>query len=287
MFKLKFAKTYDFAIMTKNNLKHVLEDYFVANDDMFCVADGVTRDRIDGKALSYPQTLEEALDLIEHYPNPSGAADAAKICAEVFNKKISVDEEMNEKKIFEAVRLANEEIAKINKNRKIDYGTNDYFGCVAAGGKIVDNLLYCFSICDCKIKVLDNNYDIIFDTARVADNMSLVKSREPFILSRLYMGRWNWNNIKYRMYFRKKYRNNNWFRITNRYTFGVLTGEKKALPFINTYTVSLDNAKYILAYSDGCDDCIKTKEQIISVIGNPEQIQDELHEKTLLIYEKK
>ncbi len=88
------------------------------------------------------------------------------------------------------------------------------------------------------------------------------------------------------MRFRKMNRNNNWFRITNRYTYGALTGENKAIPFVKTYTVPLQNAKYILAYSDGCEDCLKTKEQIKSVIENPEQIKEEIHEKTLLIYEK-
>ena len=287
MFKIIFAKTYDFAIMEKYQLDHVKEDYFIANENVFCVADGVTRDRIDGKPLDYPKTLEDAKDLIANYPNPSGAATAAKTCTETFVNSISLEEKIDEKKIFEAVKKSNMEIAKLNANRKIDFGTNDYFGCVAVGGKIIDNTLYCFSICDCKIKILDNNFDIIFDTARVPDNMALVKSKEHFILGKLiYRGKWNWNNIEYRKHFRKKYRNNNWFRITNRYTFGVLTGEKKALPFVHTYTVSLDNAKYILAYSDGCDDCIRTKEQIISVISNPEQIKEEIHEKTLVIYER-
>ena len=85
MFNLKFAKTYDFAIMTKNNLDHVLEDYYIAEADAFCVADGITRDFKDGTTMSsYPTTKEEALKVIEKYPNPSGAAKAAKVCAETF-----------------------------------------------------------------------------------------------------------------------------------------------------------------------------------------------------------
>lgn len=55
MFKLKFAKMQDNKIFEKFNLKPIAEDYYIAKGDMFCVADGVTRDTIKGEAVPYPK----------------------------------------------------------------------------------------------------------------------------------------------------------------------------------------------------------------------------------------
>ena len=63
MFKLKFAKMYDNKIFEKFNLKPIAEDYYIAKEDMFCVADGVTRDTIKGEAVPYPKNEEEAKDI--------------------------------------------------------------------------------------------------------------------------------------------------------------------------------------------------------------------------------
>ena len=133
MFKLKFAKTYDFAIMIKNNLDHVLEDYYIAQPDAFCVADGITRDFKDGTTMeTYPETKDAALKVIEKYPNPSGAAKAAKICAETFISTLSDYDSSNitEKEIYTAVKNSNTQIQKLNANREIDYVANDYFATV-------------------------------------------------------------------------------------------------------------------------------------------------------------
>ena len=286
MFKLKFAKTYDFAIMLKHNLDHVLEDYFTVSDNAFCVADGITRDFLDGTPLSYPETYEEAIELIKKYPNPSGATAAAKICAEGFvslASSLSTVSEITNAHIMNILKTVNSEIATLNKNRKIDYIKNDYFACVAVGGIFVENMLWCFAIGDSTLKILDENYNVIFDSS--LNNTALIPYK-PSLFLKLRTGTWTWNNPKFRKHLRKKIRNNTWRLFTRKYTFGALTGQKKAIPFIKTYSINLEKAKYILAHTDGCDDCLRTKEQIISVIANPEQIKDEIHEKTLLIYEK-
>ncbi|MBR4110736.1 MAG: hypothetical protein IKK43_03480 [Clostridia bacterium] len=286
MFKLKFAKTYDFAIMSKHNLEHVLEDYFTVSENAFCVADGVTRDLKDGTPIVYPETYEQAVELIQKYPNPSGATAAAKICAEGFvslASSLSTVLEITNAHIMNVLKTVNSEIATLNKNRKIDYVKNDYYACVAVGGIFVDNMLWCFAIGDSTIRILDKDYNIVFDSS--ATNTALVPYK-PSLFLKLRRGTWTWNNAKYRKFWRKRVRNNTWRLFTGKYTFGALTGEKKAIPFIKTYSINLDNAKYILAYSDGCEECLRTKEQMISVIANPEQIKEETHEKTLLIYEK-
>ena len=62
MLDLIFAKTYNFPIMEKNNINHVFEDSFKISSNAFCIADGITRDLINGDAFFYPKTKEKALE---------------------------------------------------------------------------------------------------------------------------------------------------------------------------------------------------------------------------------
>lgn len=285
MYKLKFANTYDFAIMRENNIPAVTEDFYAISRNIFCVADGVTRDLKDGNVFKYPTTKEKALDLIAKYPNPSGASLASKLCATSFLKYASMQNEVSEQNIIEIVRKINEKIWSINKTRtNIDYISEDLYGCVAVGGIITNDYLYCFSIGDCRIKLLDENFNILFDT--VSLESTLAPYEVPEELAKKYNSDCGWHNKECRAYYRKNVRNNAERLHDGKYSFGVLTGEASALNFVNVCKISLDNTKYILAYSDGCEDCLDTREKTISVIENPEQIKNEVHEKTLLIYEK-
>lgn len=285
MYNLKFASTYDFAVMRENNIKAVTEDYYAITRNLFCVADGVTRDLIDGTSLKYPSTKEEAQAVIEKYPNPSGATLASTICATSFIKYASSIAKVSEDSVLEVLKKINSDIGKINKSRtNIDYVKEDLYGCVAVGGIITDDYLYCFSIGDCRIKLLDDNFNTTFDTENL--NHNLLPYEEPKEFIDLYKDEWKWENPKYREYYRKNIRNNVQRFENGEYSFGVLTGEETALPFVKISKVSLTNVKYILAYSDGCEECLDSKEKIISIIANPEQIKNEAHEKTLLIFEK-
>ena len=285
MYNLKFASTYDFAVMRENNIKAVTEDYYAITRNLFCVADGVTRDLIDGTSLKYPSTKEEAQAVIEKYPNPSGATLASTICATSFIKYASSIAKVSEDSVLEVLKKINSDIGEINKSRtNIDYVKEDLYGCVAVGGIITDDYLYCFSIGDCRIKLLDDNFNTTFDTENL--NHNLLPYEEPKEFIDLYKDEWKWENPKYREYYRKNIRNNVQRFENGEYSFGVLTGEETALPFVKISKVSLTNVKYILAYSDGCEECLDSKEKIISIIANPEQIKNEAHEKTLLIFEK-
>ena len=86
MFKLKYSKRYQNQVYTKYDLKFPEEDYYYLEDNIFCVADGVTRDLIGGDIRPYPKTKEEATYIAEHYPNPSGAFESSKIIADGFVK---------------------------------------------------------------------------------------------------------------------------------------------------------------------------------------------------------
>ncbi len=284
MFKLKFAKMYDNKIFGKYNLKPVAEDYYVAKEDMFCVADGVTRDSIKGEAVSYPKNEEEAREWVKTYPNPSGAYESAKICANQFVKYLQESDLQNisRETILEIVKRVNKDISEINQNREIDYLANDYYGCVAVGGYISSNMLYCFSIGDSHIMALDENGNIQFET---------INNHKPFenYLENVYskQNQYDWNNPKDRIMVRRDYRNKPEMKYQGKdISFGVLTGEKEAEYYIDTYAIDLTNIKYICAYSDGCEPYFREKSIINNILKEPEIIEREGKERTLIIYER-
>ncbi len=283
MFKLKFAKTCDNTIFEKYHLKPVVEDYYIAKEEMFCIADGVTRDSIEGKAVPYPKNEKEATAWVQTYPNPSGAFESAKICSNQFIQYLEAGDrqKISKNKILEIVKNVNQDILKINENRQIDYLANDYYGCVAVGGYISSNTLYCFSIGDCHIITLDENAHIQFET------INNHKAFEDY-LENVYCKQhtYDWNCAKDRMMVRRDYRNKPEVKYNGKeVSFGILTGEKEAEHYIETYAVDLTNVKYICAYSDGCEPYFKDKEIIKKILEKPEIIEREGKERTLVIYE--
>lgn len=282
MFKLKYAKMCDNTIFTKYNMVPVIEDYFIAKENIFCVADGVTRDSIHGTAIPYPKDKKEVEEWLKVYPNPSGAYEAAKICAENFAKYISKEiKQINKQVILESVKKVNRDIWKINEKRSIDYLKNDLFCCVAVGGCIINNVLYCFSIGDCHIEVLDKDCNIEFSTKnnhlQFEDYLNNVYCKEH---------EYNWNNNEDRKMVRRDYRNKPKKAYNGQdISFGVLSGEKEAEYYIDVYEINLNKAKYICAYSDGCEPFFASKENIIDVVNKPSKIEHEGKERTLIIYE--
>lgn len=282
MYALRFSKTYGFGIMEKNNLKQVIEDKFYADEKMFCVADGVTRDFMDGTPINYPSTKEEAEEIIKKYPNPSGSAKAAEICVQDIVSYLK-RKDAKSGRFSEAVEIANKDIEKINQGRKLNYTSEDNYCCAAVGGVISNDNLRCFSIGDSGIKVLDANYNLIFDSVAYLKNDSdLFVKLGKKAFNRFF----NWKKGWYRKYIRKYERNNVLLKDMGVNNIGVLTGEEKALDFLMTFNISLKNAKYILVFSDGCLESINSKEKLKKVIENPESIRETKPEKTLIIYEK-
>jgi len=278
MFKLKFSATYDNSIFIKHNIKPVVEDYFCIKDNIFCVADGVTRDSVEGKYIKYPKDLEEVKEWIKGYPNPSGAFEAAKIVADGFVKNMEKANNINKDTIFEAVEKANNEVWQINKDRKIDYLKEDLYCAVAAGGIIVENCFIGFSIGDCHIKILNEKFEQIFES--VNDHVNYEKYERETLAKYGF----NWENPKDRILVRAGFRNN---PIIKEKSFGVISGEKEAMEFVKTYMVDLNDAKYVCIYSDGCEPNFENDTRMRESILNPHNIVNDGKEKTLVIYQRK
>lgn len=282
MFSLKFAKRYQNQIYTNYNIKFPEEDYYNLNNNIFCVADGVTRDLKEGEVVPYPKTKQEAEYIANNYPNPSGAYMSSKICADNFLKYMQQykEEEINKEAILEAIRKANKDIWEINKDRNIDYLEQDLYCSEAVGGIILDNYLYCFSIGDCYIKCYNSKYEEIFVTEN--DHLLMENFEDEFLKS----GEYNWFDQRYRILIRAALRNNSIITHNNKKVgYGALTGEESAIDFVKTYKINLDNVKYICAYSDGCMPYFEGN-KAEETIKNPDIIAKEGSERTVIIYEK-
>lgn len=277
MFKLKFANTYDNYAFIKNNIKPVVEDYFCIDENVFCVADGVTRDSINGTSVIYPENLQEVIEWVKTYPNPSGAYTVAKIFADNFVRDIKRSNVIDKEAVYEAVKRANNEVWKVNKDREIDYLKEDLYCTVAVGGAIVENKFIGFSIGDCHIKILNEQFEEIFESIDNHQNFEKYKKET------LYNYGFDWKNPKDRILVRAAFRNN---PIIKEKSFGVISGEKDAMEFVDTYEIDLQDAKYVCIYSDGCEPNFENKQKIIDTISNPEDIRNSGREKTLIIYEK-
>lgn len=276
MFKIKYAKMSNNEIFDRYGIKPVVEDYFKVEENKFCVADGVTRDSINGESVPYPENEEEVKQWIKTYPNPSGAFLSAQICADNFVKNIK------ENNILDVVKNINNQIWEINKNRTIDYQKEDLYGCVAVGGIILNERLKAFSIGDSHIKIFDENFNELFETINNHLNF------ENY-LNNIYIkeNEYDWHNPQDRIMVRKDFRNKPEKKYKGKeISFGVLTGEKEAEHYIDIYDIDLTNAKYIVAYSDGCEPFFNEPESIKKIILNPEEIEKQGKERTLIIYEK-
>lgn len=282
MFKLKYSERYQNQMYTKYEIKFPEEDYYYLENNIFCVADGVTRDLIGGEVVPYPKTEKEALYIAKHYPNPSGAFESSKIVANNFVKYVKqLDGNINEENIKQAIKQANKDIWEINKDRKIDYVGEDLYCSEAVGGVITDKYLYCFGIGDCYIKVFDENKNEIFTTEN--DHLWMEEFENEYLKS----GEYNWFDPRYRLLIRGALRNN--YIVTHngkKVGYGALTGEDTAMDFVKIYKIPLDNAKYICAYSDGCMSYFENKEEVEKTLANPNRIESDGSERTLVIYEK-
>ena len=284
MFKLIYDKRYQNQIYTKYGIVFPEEDCLFVNKNIFCIADGVTRDLIGGEIKPYPKTREEAEYIANHYPNPSGAYQASKIIVNSFVeyiKELSINNEISENLIRDAIKKTNEKVWEINKGRNIDYVGEDLYCSEAVGGVILDDFLYCFGIGDCFVKAYDDNFNEIFSTENDHEWM------ERFENDYLKSGEYNWMNPKYRLLIRSALRNN--YIITykgEKVGYGALTGEERALEFVKIYRVSLNNVKYIVAFSDGSLPYFENVIEAKKTLNNPDRIKEDGSERTLIIYEK-
>ncbi len=235
---------------SKRKYGNVPEDSFKysekGNRVYLAVADGVSRDPFN----NYPDLNTEAgkKSMIKHYPKPS----LAKMSADIAVKSADLYK-------------ANTKIANLNKAKVPDpnWLKEDLAGCTASLAKIEgDNLYYQFIAC-CGIGVVNKEGKIKFQTpdeywTTDKDRWNLVKKAgfiKGFIANINENHRW-WLYPEGRFLMRRFFRN----KPKQKYSFGVLTGEKEAEEYIRQGRLKLEDDDVVLVYSDGLKKPLSSKE---------------------------
>ena len=259
---------------TFENIKTVgynfpVEDQYYANDNEAIVADGVTRDPIGKKDFSKYSKKE----LLESYPSPSGGELAAIEICKSFSETTGA--------LVDRLVSANESVRKLNeeKNPICDYLENDYYCAVASCISIEKDTLYYSYICDCGVIVYDSFGDVKFKTE---DDKELYS--DPYIDN---IGT-PWYLPETRVKVRKEFRNNPDNIVDGKcVSYGALTGEQTALPFIRSGQVKLDSGDTIMVYSDGFSYYLNDRDFIKHITDfNEQELENYVEEKAALDADK-
>lgn len=206
----------------QEKLERPQEDYFLAKNNIFIVADGITHDLIDGK-----------------YPHPSDSFLVAKMASE------SIFESLNSKiGVEESFRYANKQIKKFQKNRELykNREKNNYtFGAtVIAAAIFKNNKIYYGVLDDCSIAVFDRNFN---------DRLKLI----PYVenSTKYLFQKYHWQDPEGRKFWRKNIRNHQIKVGSKIYGYGVLDGHGNYQPFLQTGEIELKSDDLICIYSDG------------------------------------
>ena len=232
------------------------EDSFMIKDNIFCVADGITRDPIS--PIDFDKLSME--ELLKNYPSSSGAKMAADCFCKSFIDYIKSHTTSNQMSV-KAFKFANTKIEKLNRkcNPHIDYLVNDFYACVACGGVIDKSILYWSSIGDAEIKIFDQNGNLKFGSPNgVTSFLNYAKTNPQ-----------DWGKPERRREVRSQFRNNPNKSINGQLVaYGALTGEKNAEYFIKSGEVDLSKGDLITFYTDGFAQTIKNKQFIELVYKN-------------------
>lgn len=237
------------------------EDESYASENEGIIADGVTRDPIGDPDLSHYSKE----DYIKKYPRPSGASEAAKIVCKTFAASNA--------SLYERLKACNEKIKEYNDKEipECDYLQNDYYASVASCMEIKEDILQYAYICDCGVIVYDHEGKIkmqtVDDKARYSDQY----------IDHIGIP---WNLPEARVLVRKEFRNQPEKRINGEcVSYGALTGEESALPFIRTGSLKLQKGDFVLLYSDGFAAYLKEKEFIKNLLHFEKEKMDAYIEK--------
>lgn len=205
---------------------------------IFSVADGATLEPKKGKK----------------YPNPS----SAYITADKLVKTLVKEGEKNYytfntssvKKLFQ---LGNKEVKKINRKykrlkNKINYLDFDLFACTSALAVIKDRKLYWATIADSFVAIFNKNGKEKFISPDGWRFMQYPKNFE-FLA---------WQ--EQRIYIRKNLRNG--FKNNKKIGYGVITGEEKAIKYLDYGKEKLKEGDIIFIGTDGYENYIKLKKFI-------------------------
>lgn len=215
------------------------EDALSIKDNIFCVADGITRDPsspLDFGSLS----MEE---LLKNYPDPSPARMAADLFCQSFTEFLA-GKKKSQASLKDGFIFANQRIRELNDrmNPSPDYLVNDYYACVASVCVINDEKLHWGYVGDCGLIVFDEKRNAKFQTPDGLENFLAYMANHSGY----------WHDSERRKLIRSQFRNNPEQIIGGKcVSYGALTGEKRAESFFQFGTYKLSSGDLVVVYSDG------------------------------------
>jgi len=234
---------------------HPTEDSYNYYQDYFkkimTVADGVTRD--PKEILPDTSKLFGKLAFAFNYPNPS----PAKIVADMFTRdfinyaRFFIEDPSQATILTDLVRDSfekcnNSSILRHNLTnfRSPDYVTKDLAGCVAAGAIRINGKVNWGFISDCGAAIFNEKGDLTFKTEDEGP-----AKHDEYIWQDKRLKNLDWKNPNARRIIRRDYRNNS----NQPYSFGVLTGERNAMPYIKTGIEEIKPNDFLVLYTDGLE----------------------------------
>jgi len=215
--------------------KHPNEDFVLVKDGIFGIFDGVTLAHQDP------------------YPDPSPAAEAAKIGAKAVVGNIEQNRGGTEglRLIRESFTLANKQIRELNNRlgvtpETIDYLNKQYAAAVGCFGFVKDAIFYFGQLNDCGVAVFDQqgNQELDF----VENQQPLIK----YLQEARKRGLFEPGSKEEHIHVRSQIVNNKEIAFAGEYiNFGVMTGEENAGQFLRIGAFNLHQNQIAVFYSDG------------------------------------
>jgi hypothetical protein len=233
-------------INTQSNVKKIFkglppEDFAYKAGDAFTVCDGVT-------LLHY-----------DPYPIPSPAAAVARLTAKTIVGELNRKNFKRKSSLHRAFRRANAAIMRYNRrigltSSTVDFLRRQFAATVCAFGRIVGNQLYWGQITDCGVMVLDRSGQVVMN--KILDRRPI--DRYVSFLRRRYGFRAD-SREEYQYFRREVVNNPNIHFQGQQIRWGVMTGEPRAVKFLQTGRITLQPGWNVIFYTDGMIPLLKLR----------------------------
>jgi len=208
------------------------------------------------------------------YPNPSGAGEAAKIfCEKAIERAERLYAGFSEKNVLEVFSYANEAIETYNQENgrtkeTVNFGTFDFFHVTAAFALIKEDKVFWGTVCDSGV-IMRSAQEEKFKSPPCSAFNKLKPSQEYSAMNRE----------------ERKAHNHKFFRnkldgAGNPVGYGVLTGEREVMKYVQHGTLRADAGDLLFVFTDGFESYVELPAFINIFNSWPSDIQKRVEDFT-------